>query len=222
MFLTFITFLPIIGAFFLAFFPKENERAIKQTALAVAVADFLLSLFLWTNFDNSTHKMQFEVNFSWIESWGINYHIGLDGISLLLYVMTTFLTLICIIASWDVTKHIREYMMAMLALSTGMLGVFISLDLFIFYVFWEFQLVPMYIIVGVWGGPRRIYAAVKFFIYTAVGSLLMLVAIIWIYFHVKETTGVATADILFIADNISAPLDAQKWLWMAFFPGLCN
>ena len=108
-------------------------------------------------------------------------------------------------------------MMAMLALSTGMLGVFISLDLFIFYVFWEFQLVPMYIIVGVWGGPRRIYAAVKFFIYTAVGSLLMLVAIIWIYFHVKETTGVATADILFIADNISAPLDAQKWLWMAFF-----
>ena len=123
----------------------------------------------------------------------------------------------CIIASWDVKKHIREYMMAMLALSTGMLGVFISLALFIFYVFWEFQLVPMYIIVGVWGGPRRIYAAVKFFIYTAVGSLLMLVAIIWIYFHVKETTGVATADILFIADNISAPLDAQKWLWMAFF-----
>ena len=217
MFLTFITFLPIIGALFLAFFPKENEGAIKQTALAVAAADFLLSLFLWTNFDNSTHKMQFELNISWIESWGINYHIGLDGISLLLYVMTTFLTLICVIASWDVKKHIREYMMAMLALSTGMLGVFISLDLFIFYVFWEFQLVPMYIIVGVWGGPRRIYAAVKFFIYTAVGSLLMLVAIIWIYFHVKETTGVATADILFITDNISAPLDVQKWLWMAFF-----
>ena len=217
MFLTFITFLPIIGALFLAFFPKENEGAIKQTALAVAAADFLLSLFLWTNFDSSTHKMQFELNTSWIESWGINYHVGLDGISLLLYVMTTFLTLICVIASWDVKKHIREYMMAMLALSTGMLGVFISLDLFIFYVFWEFQLVPMYIIVGVWGGPRRIYAAVKFFIYTAVGSLLMLVAIIWIYFHVKETTGVATADILFITDNISAPLDIQKWLWMAFF-----
>ncbi len=217
MFLTFITFLPIIGALFLAFFPKENEGAIKQTALAVAAADFLLSLFLWTNFDNSTHKMQFELNISWIESWGINYHIGLDGISLLLYVMTTFLTMICVIASWDIKKHIREYMMAMLALSTGMLGVFISLDLFIFYVFWEFQLVPMYIIVGVWGGPRRIYAAVKFFIYTAVGSLLMLVAIIWIYFHVKETTGVATADILFITDNISAPLDVQKWLWMAFF-----
>jgi len=219
MFLTFITFLPIIGAFLLAFFPKENEGAIKQTALAVAVADFLLSLYLWTNFDNSTHKMQFELNVSWIESWGINYHIGLDGISLLLYVMTTFLTMICIIASWDVKKRIREYMMAMLALSTGMLGVFISLDLFMFYVFWEFQLVPMYIIVGVWGGPRRIYAAVKFFIYTALGSLLMLVAIIWIYFHIKETTGVATADILFITDHLSSsvPLGTQKWLWAAFF-----
>ena len=217
MFLTLITFLPIIGAILLAFFPKENEGAIKQTALAVAAADFLLSLSLWTNFDNSTHNMQFGLNISWIESWGINYHIGLDGISLLLYVMTTFLTMICIIASWEVKKHIREYMMAMLALSTGMLGVFISLDLFMFYVFWEFQLVPMYIIVGVWGGPRRIYAAVKFFIYTAVGSLLMLVAIIWIYFHIKQTTGVATADILFITEHISAPLDIQKWLWLAFF-----
>ncbi len=217
MFLTLITFLPIIGAILLAFFPKENEGAIKQTALAVAAADFLLSLSLWTNFDNSSHNMQFGLNISWIESWGINYHIGLDGISLLLYVMTTFLTMICIIASWEVKKHIREYMMAMLALSTGMLGVFISLDLFMFYVFWEFQLVPMYIIVGVWGGPRRIYAAVKFFIYTAVGSLLMLVAIIWIYFHIKQTTGVATADILFITEHISAPLDIQKWLWLAFF-----
>ena len=217
MFLTLITFLPIIGAILLAFFPKENEGAIKQTALAVAAADFLLSLSLWTNFDNSTHNMQFGLNISWIESWGTNYHIGLDGISLLLYVMTTFLTMLCIIASWEVKKHIREYMMAMLALSTGMLGVFISLDLFMFYVFWEFQLVPMYIIVGVWGGPRRIYAAVKFFIYTAVGSLLMLVAIIWIYFHIKQTTGVATADILFITEHISAPLDIQKWLWLAFF-----
>ena len=217
MFLTLITFLPIIGAILLAFFPKENEGAIKQTALAVAAADFLLSLLLWTNFDNSTHKMQYGLNIPWIESWGINYHIGLDGISLLLYVMTTFLTMLCIIASWEVKKHIREYMMAMLALSTGMLGVFISLDLFMFYVFWEFQLVPMYIIVGVWGGPRRIYAAVKFFIYTAVGSLLMLVAIIWIYFHIKQTTGVATADILFITEHISAPLDTQKWLWLAFF-----
>jgi len=217
MFLTFITFLPILGALFLAFFPKESVGAIKQTALAIAVTDFLLSLLLWTNFDNTTHKMQFVLNVPWIENWGINFHVGLDGISLLLYVMTTFLTMICIIASWEVKKHIREYMMAMLALSTGMLGVFISLDLFMFYVFWEFQLVPMYIIVGVWGGPRRVYAAIKFFLYTALGSLMMLVAILWIYFHIKETTGVATADILYITEHLNVSLDIQKWLWLAFF-----
>ena len=217
MFLTFITFLPFLGAVCLAFMPKENVSAIKQTALAVAVADFLLSLLLWTNFDNTTHKMQFGLNIPWIEQWGINYHIGLDGISLLLYVMTTFLTMICIIASWDIKKHIREYMIAMLALSTGMLGVFIALDLFMFYVFWEFQLVPMYLIVGVWGGPRRIYASIKFFLFTAVGSLLMLVAILWIYFYIQETTGVATADILYITEHLDAPLGTQKWLWMAFF-----
>jgi len=217
MFLTFITFLPFIGALFLVFMPKESVAAIKQTALAVAVADFLLSLSLWTNFDNTTHKMQFELNIPWIEPWGINFHIGLDGISLLLYVMTTFLTMICVIASWDVKKHVREYMIAMLVLSTGMLGVFISLDLFMFYIFWEFQLIPMYILIGVWGGPRRVYASIKFFLFTAVGSLLMLVAILWIYLHIQETTGVATADILYITEHLNAPLGTQKWLWMAFF-----
>ncbi|MDE0847383.1 MAG: NADH-quinone oxidoreductase subunit M [Nitrospinaceae bacterium] len=217
MFLTFITFLPFIGALFLVFMPKESVAAIKQTALAVAVADFLLSLSLWTNFDNTTHKMQFELNIPWIEPWGINFHIGLDGISLLLYVMTTFLTMICVIASWDVKKHVREYMIAMLVLSTGMLGDFISLDLFMFYIFWEFQLIPMYILIGVWGGPRRVYASIKFFLFTAVGSLLMLVAILWIYLHIQETTGVATADILYITEHLNAPLGTQKWLWMAFF-----
>ncbi len=217
MFLTFITFLPFIGALFLVFMPKESVAAIKQTALAVAVADFLLSLSLWTNFDNTTHKMQFELNIPWIEPWGINFHIGLDGISLLLYVMTTFLTMICVIASWDVKKHVREYMIAMLVLSTGMLGVFIALDLFMFYIFWEFQLIPMYILIGVWGGPRRVYASIKFFLFTAVGSLLMLVAILWIYLHIQETTGVATADILYITEHLNAPLGTQKWLWMAFF-----
>ncbi|SVC87536.1 uncharacterized protein METZ01_LOCUS340390, partial [marine metagenome] len=133
MFLTFLTFLPIVGALLLAFIPREEEGAIKQTALAFAVTDFVLSVFLWTNFDSTTHEMQFEYSVPWISSWGINYHVGLDGISLLLYVMTTFLTVIAIIASWGITKNIREYMMAFLALSTGMLGVFVSLDMFLFY-----------------------------------------------------------------------------------------
>ena len=217
MFLTFVTFLPIIGAVILAFMPKDNIGMIKQTALGFAVADFLFSLQLWFAFDNTTHLMQFEFVTPWIASWGISYHVGLDGISLLLYVMTTFLTMISIIASWGVKKHIREYMMAMLALSTGMLGVFMALDMFLFYVFWEFQLVPMYIIIGVWGGPRRVYAAVKFFLFTAVGSLLMLVAIIWIYFIIKETTGVGTTDILYITEHLDIPLGPQKWLFLAFF-----
>ena len=217
MFLTFLTFLPLIGAILLAFIPRVEEGAIKQTALAVATADFLFSILLWTNFDTTTHEMQFEYSVPWITSWGISYHVGLDGISLLLFVMTTFLTMISIIASWEIKKNIREYMMAFLALSTGMLGVFISLDMFLFYFFWEFQLVPMYIIIGVWGGPRRVYAAIKFFLYTAVGSLLMLVAIIWIYVAIKEQTGVATTDLIFITENLSLPLTPQKWLFMAFF-----
>ncbi len=217
MFLTLVTFLPIVGALILAFMPKDKVSMIKQTAVGFAAADFLLSLQLWMDFDVTTHQMQFEISVPWIATWGISYHIGMDGISLLLYIMTTFLTLISIIASWDVKKHIREYMMAMLALSTGMLGVFIALDFFLFYVFWEFQLVPMYIIIGVWGGPRRVYAAIKFFLYTAVGSLLMLVAIIWIYVLVKEQTGVATTDLMYITEHMDIPLATQKWLFLAFF-----
>ena len=217
MFLTFLTFLPIVGALLLAFIPREEEGAIKQTALAIAVADFLFSILLWTNFDSTTHEMQFEYSVPWISSWGISYHVGIDGISLLLYIMTTFLTMISIIASWDIQKYVREYMIAFLALSTGMLGVFISLDMFLFYFFWEFQLVPMYIIIGIWGGPRRVYAAIKFFLYTAVGSLLMLVAIIWIYRAIEEQTGVATTDLMFITKNLELPLAPQKWLFMAFF-----
>lgn len=217
MFLTFLTFLPIAGAALLAFMPRENEGMIKQTAIGFAAADFILSLQLWFDFDHTTHAMQFEYSTPWISSWGISYHVGIDGISLLLFIMTTFLTLISIIASWDVKKSIREYMIAMLTLSTGMLGVFISLDLFLFYVFWEFQLVPMYLIIGIWGGPRRIYAAIKFFLYTAVGSLLMLVAIIWIYFLIQEQTGVVTTDLMYITEHLDVSLGVQKWLFAAFF-----
>ncbi len=217
MFLTFLTFLPLIGAIFLAFIPKQEENAIKQTALAIAVADFLLSLQLYADFDTTTADMQFTMDISWIEAWGISYHVGIDGISLLLYIMTTMLTAISILASFGIKKHIKEFMMAMLALSTGMLGVFISLDFFLFYMFWEFQLIPMYLIIGVWGGQRRIYAAVKFFIYTAVGSLLMLVAIIWIYFHFHKTVGVFTTDIMLITQQINLDMLQQKWLFCAFF-----
>ncbi|MCH7651315.1 MAG: NADH-quinone oxidoreductase subunit M, partial [Nitrospinae bacterium] len=212
MFLTFLTFLPLIGAIFLAFIPKHEEDAIKQTALAIAVADFLLSLQLYADFDTTTAAMQFTMDVPWIEAWGISYHVGLDGISLLLYIMTTMLTAIAILASFGIKKHIKEFMMAMLALSTGMLGVFISLDFFLFYMFWEFQLIPMYLIIGVWGGQRRIYATIKFFLYTFAGSVLMLVAILAIRF----TTG--TFDITEIpAEMEGASLVLQRWVFVAFF-----
>lgn len=217
MFLTFVTFLPLVGGLLLMLIPREEEGAIKQGALAIAIADFILSLVLYTDFDITTHKMQFELQVPWIETWGVGYHVGIDGISLLLYIMTTFLTALAILASWDVKKYIKEYMIAMLALSTGMLGVFISLDIFLFYFFWEFQLVPMYVIIGVWGGPRRIYAAVKFFLFTAVGSLLMLVAIISIYFIIKKQTGVYTTDLMYITEHLDIPLNVQIWLFLAFF-----
>jgi NADH-quinone oxidoreductase subunit M len=217
MYLTFLTFLPLMGAVIVALLPRQSENAIKQTSLAFAVADFILSLELYNRFDDTTHKMQFEYSVPWIQEWGIGYHVGIDGISLLLFILTTFLTALSILASWEIKKYVKEYMIAMLALGTGMLGVFISLDLFLFYFFWEFQLIPMYIIIGVWGGPRRIYAAVKFFLYTAVGSLLMLVAIIALYFIVHEKTGVFTTDLMFITENLKIPLNTQMWLFAAFF-----
>lgn len=217
MFLTFVTFLPLIGCFFLAFIPEEKTEMVKQGALAIAVADFLLSLVFYQEFDMHSSAMQFEFMVPWIEAWGVGYHVGLDGISLLLYIMTTFLTAVSILASWHVKKHIKYYMMSMLALSTGMLGVFIALDFFMFYVFWEFQLVPMYLIIGVWGGPRRLYAAVKFFLYTAVGSLLMLVAIIWIYLDIHQQTGQFSTDLIFITKHLNVGLEVQQWLFLAFF-----
>jgi NADH-quinone oxidoreductase subunit M len=217
MFLTFVTFLPLLGAIAIAFLPEEDESLIKQTALAIAIGDFLLSLAFYFNFDLTTANMQFEYSAVWIETWGVNFHVGLDGISLLLYIMTTFLTAICIISVWTVKKRIKEYMMALLVLSTGMLGVFVALDLFMFYVFWELQLVPMYLIIGIWGGARRLYASIKFFLYTAVGSLLMLVAIIWMYHLHAEQTGVFTSDLVTITDNIDIPFGPQKWLFIAFF-----
>lgn len=127
---------------------------------------FFISLPLYFAFDARTYEMQFVEKLRWIPSFGIHYHVGIDGISLFLILLTTFITPLAILASWHVARNVREYMVAMLVLETGMIGVFISLDVFLFYVFWELMLIPMYLLIGVWGGPRRIYAAVKFFLYT--------------------------------------------------------
>ena len=213
--LTVITFLPLVGIIALLFYDKKETRSIKITALATALLTFVFSLPLFFQFDSNTAEMQFSEKYVWIKDFGINYNVGIDGISLFLVLLTTFLTTICILASWNVTKRIKEYMISMLFLEIGMLGVFVSLDLFLFYVFWEVMLIPMYLIIGVWGGPRRIYAAVKFFIYTMFGSVFMLVAILILVYMNFRISGEITFDLLELY-RLDIPINAQWWLFLAF------
>ncbi|MDO8744530.1 MAG: proton-conducting transporter membrane subunit, partial [Candidatus Brocadiaceae bacterium] len=187
--LTLITFLPIIGVFLILSIDSKKQELVRITSLLVSIVVFFISLPLYFNFDAHAYEMQFVEKLPWIPSFGINYYVGIDGVSLFLILLTTFITPLSILASWHITKSIKEYMIAMLVLETGMIGVFISLDLFLFYVFWELMLIPMYLLIGIWGGPRRIYAAVKFFIYTMAGSVFMLLAIIALYFLNSRTTG---------------------------------
>ncbi|NOX38696.1 MAG: NADH-quinone oxidoreductase subunit M [Calditrichaeota bacterium] len=214
--LNYTTFLPLLGAVILLMIPRTEEVLIKSWAFFVTLATFLLSLPLFYYFDGSQSGMQFETIKSWIPSIGASYHVGLDGISILLYVLTTFIMPLAILSSWTaIQSRVKEYMLAMLILETGMLGVFISLDLLLFYIFWETMLIPMYLLIGVWGGPRRIYAAVKFVLYTMVGSVLMLVAILYLYFLHHNFTGTYTFDLLKI-NAIDIPFGLQFWLFLAF------
>jgi NADH-quinone oxidoreductase subunit M len=177
--LTYIIFTPLVGAFIVLL--TGSERLIKGTSILFAAITFTFSVLLYLNFDAVKPGFQFVEYIPWIYSLDAAYHLGIDGISLLLIVLTTFLTLIALVASWtSITKRIKAFNSFVLLLEVGMLGVFCSLDLFLFYIFWESMLIPMYFIIGIWGHERRIYAAVKFIIYTMVGSLLMLVAIIWL------------------------------------------
>jgi NADH-quinone oxidoreductase subunit M len=191
-----IVFLPLAGALLLWLVPMR-AKAQRWTAFLVSLATFFVSLALWFGFDRGTADFQFVEKASWIPDFGISYHIGIDGVSLLLILLTTLLSAISIVASFPVIhQKIRGYYAFMLVLETGMLGVFVSLDLFLFYVFWEAMLIPMYFLIGVWGGERRIYAAVKFFLYTMFGSLLMLVAILFLAIAHKNQTGVLTFNLL--------------------------
>ena len=217
--LTLITFLPVAGAALLLFMRSASRGAIRNVALGTSLVTLLLSLPLFSKFDVSNPGMQFEESVGWIPSLGIQYHVGIDGISLFLVLLTTILTPIAILSSWDsIEKRVREYYLFMLMLETGMIGVFVALDLFLFYVFWEVMLVPMYFLIGVWGGQQRIYAAVKFFLYTMVGSVLMLVAIIALYF----LNGATTFDFPAILANLQSGnlllnQTQQYWLFLAFF-----
>ena len=211
-----ITFVPLAGAIVIAFLDSSKARRIKTVALGTAFLDFLLCVFLFVRFDVSVPFMQFVEKQSWIESIGSSYHVGIDGISLFLVILTAFLTVLSIGASWySITRRVKGFMISLLVLETGMIGVFVSLDLLLFYVFWEAMLIPMYLIIGIWGGPRRIYAAVKFIIYTLAGSLLMLVAILVLYFIHHAGTGEYTFDLLRLYGT-TIPGHVELWLFLAF------
>ncbi len=215
--LTCILFLPTaVALLILLLCGREKTTLIKVIGIGGALANFLLSLPLYFLFDEKTAGMQFGDLSPWIQSLGMSYHIGIDGISLFLVLLTTFLSPLVLLSSWrSIEKKVKEFTICMLLLETGMLGVFVSLDLILFYVFWEFTLIPMYFIIGIWGGERRIYAAIKFFIYTMVGSLLMLVAIMVLYFLHLRATGIGTFDISTISRMV-LPLNVQSWLFLAF------
>ena len=185
-------FLPALGALVLCILPVRSDRFIKQFSLAVTVVVFVITLWMaWPassanepgRFALGTADMQSMVLHDWIPSWNIYYFLGIDGISFPLVLLTSFLSVLAMGASWPITKHVKGYCVLFLLLETGMLGVFLSLDFFLFYVFWEVMLLPMYFLIGIWGGPRREYAAIKFFLFTLVGSVLILVAMLMLYFN---------------------------------------
>jgi NADH-quinone oxidoreductase subunit M len=212
--LSLVTFLPLVGAFFILLIRGDNEvvaRNARMTALWTSSITFFLSLLLWTGFDRKSAAFQFVEKNPWIESFDISYHMGVDGISVLFVLLSTLLTPICVLASWDAIKvRVREYMIAFLVLETLMVGMFCALDFVLFYIFFEGVLIPMFLIIGVWGGQRRVYAAFKFFLYTLTGSVLMLLAILAIYLQ-AGTTDVPTLL------KYALPGDIQYWLWLAFF-----
>ncbi len=215
--LSLLIFLPAIGAVVMLLFLRGRPSAYKTGALVTSLATFALSLYMLTAFKTDTAAYQFQENFVWVQSFGINYHLGVDGISMLMVLLTTFLSVIAIIGSWNYVKD-RElgFFISLLLLETGMLGVFASMDLFLFYVFWEIQLIPMYFIIGIWGGARRIYAAVKFFLYTFAGSVIMLVAILAIVWWYNKSSGTMTFDILTL-QKAGFPSSIQMWGFIAFF-----
>ena len=186
--LTLITFIPLAGGILILFLPRGNQSAIKWTALIFSLPTLVLSVLLWIGYDYAKPGFQYVVQAPWIKALNVHYFMGVDGISIPLIFLTALLTTLSLIYSWIITERPKEYFALFLLLETGMIGVFTSLDFFLFYVFWEVSLVPMYFLIGIWGGPRREYAAIKFFLYTLVGSVAMLLAIIGVYFYTDPHT----------------------------------
>jgi len=213
--LSLITFLPLAGALLLIFLPKEKKTLLYGIALALTAVVFLVSLSLYFGFDAQAEGPQFVEKTGWL-GFGIQYHLGIDGISLFLVLLTTLLMPIALLSSWSyIQVRIKEYLIFMLILETGIIGVFISLNMFLFYVFWEATLIPMYFLIGIWGGKRRIYATMKFVLFTMLGSLLMLVAIFVLYNLYYRATGTYSLNIFDYYKMILDP-KLQIWLFLAF------
>jgi NADH-quinone oxidoreductase subunit M len=217
--LSLVVFLPLAGALALLAVPNKDgsrDGLIRWGALAVALASFVTTLALWYRFDPNVADFQFVERASWIPSFGIEYLLGVDGISLMLLVLTGFLTPLALLSSWEsVEEHVKAFSVLVLVLETAMLGVFVSLDLFLFYVFWDAMLIPMYFLIGIWGYDQRVYAAVKFMLYTMAGSVLMLLAIIGLAVLHHQATGVYTFDITKLY-GLSIESGLQLWLFLAF------
>lgn len=207
-----VIFLPIFGALWILLIKRSSETSIKWTALLISLVTFILSIPLFSSFDKTDAKMQFTETYDWVPSWGIKYALGVDGISVLFVLLSTLLTILCVTVSWkSIKEKTKEFYAALLLIEGSMIGVFCSLDLFLFYIFWEAMLIPMYLLIGVWGGPNRVYAAIKFFLYTLVGSVLMLVGIIVLYINTGKSF-----DILQMM-TMHYPYNMQLILFWAFF-----
>ncbi|MFQ5528096.1 MAG: NuoM family protein [Thermoanaerobaculia bacterium] len=227
--LSIVCYVPLLGALAVIFFFKNGQGgSIRKFATGVAIVDFFISLPLWFTFERQGDLFQFRESLPWIESLGVRYEFGIDGIALLLVLLTTLLGVLAFLSSWAAIRvREKEYYVFMLLLQTGMLGVFMAMDFFLFYVFWEVMLVPMYFLIGIWGGPRKLYAAIKFFLYTLVGSVLMLLGILALYFYnssgllgMEGLGNPRTFSIPQFHDIASAiPPDLQFWVFLAFFVG---
>ena len=188
-------FAPTVGALIVAlFFDKKAVEQMRMVAFGTTVVTFILSLQMFAKFDSNVAGMQMESSSIWIDAWNINYQLGVDGISMPLVLLTTFISMLSMLASWNITKQVKGYLVLFLLLETGMIGVFLALDFFLFYVFWEVMLLPMYFLIGIWGGPRKEYAAIKFFLYTLAGSVAMLIAMLMFYFNSAEYLGAGKAS----------------------------
>ena len=209
-------FLPLLGVGVLILIPRHRHTALKGTAIAFSLAVLLMAVIAWAGFDADSGSFQFVEQLAWIPAIGASYHVALDGMSLLLFALTALLSPLALLGTWStITERVKGFVISALLLEMGMIGVFVARDLFLFYVFWEAMLIPMYLMIGIWGGPRRVYAAVKFILYTLVGSFLMLVAILALYFMQARITGVHTFDMAAI-EQFAVSAGAQTWLFLAF------